>query len=361
MSTDTRGGDVWAPIAEHLSRIEDDGFSGLVRVTRGPDVLFESCHGLADRAAGLPVHPGTRFAVASLCKMFTAAGVLDAVRRGALSLTRPVVDILPPELRPTTLDPGVTVHHLLTHTSGIADYFEEDEDLPDYQEDYEALWTDLPAYRVRRPADFLPLFADLPAIQPPGVSCRYSNAGYLLLGLVLEQVSGTDFVTAVTERVLRPVGMAASGYFAVDEVHPDLAVGYLRPQEDGMPWRSNIYAMPPVGGADGGAYCTAADIERFLRNMAAGELLGPELREAMLTQQVMFDEDKAAGWGMGYGVYVNTVKGVFLHDGGDPGVESLGRLNTRTDTAIVLLASVEGFVDALGDLVIDTLEGPGSE
>lgn len=347
----------WAPVTEHLQGIEARGFSGLVRVTRGSAVLFESCHGPADRSAGLPVHPGTRFAVASLCKMFTAAGVLDAVRRGELTVGARVVDVLPPQLRPGTLDPGVTVHHLLTHTSGIADYFEEDESRPDHREDYAALWTDRPCYGIRRPADFLPLFADLPPVQPPGISWRYSNAGYLLLGLVLEQVSGRDFAAVVTERVLRPAGMADSGYFAVDEVHPDLAVGYLRPETEGLPWRSNIYAMPPVGGADGGAYCTAADIERFLRTMAAGELLGPELREAMLTPHVPLDPEDDPGWAMGYGVYVNPDKGVFLHDGGDPGVEAVGRLNTRTDTALVVLANVEGFVDDIVGALIGVLEG----
>lgn len=357
MSTDPRGRDLWTPVVEHLTRIEQDGFSGLARVTRGAEVLFESCHGLADRVAGLPVHPATRFAVASLCKMFTAAGVLDAVRRGELTLGTPVVEVLPPGMRPTTLDPGVTVHHLLTHTSGIADYFEEDEDLPDHRKDYAALWTDLPAYRILRPAHFLPLFAELPAIQPPGVSWRYSNAGYLLLGMVLEQVAGGDFGSVVTERVLAPIGMDDTGYFRVDEVRPDLAVGYLPPEADGMPRRSNVFAMPPVGGADGGAYCTAADIERFLRNMAAGELLGPDLGAAMLAPHVLCDPEDDPDWAMGYGVFLNEAKGVFLHEGGDPGVEALGRLNYRTDTTTVVLANVEGFVDDLAGVLIGVLEG----
>lgn len=206
--------------------------------------------------------------------MFTAAAVLDAVRRRELSLDAHVVDVLPPHRRPSTLDRRVTVHHLLTHTSGIGDYAEGDETLPGYLDDA-SLWRDRPSYRMEGVDDFLPLYAELTPVAAPGAEWHYCNAGYLLLGVMLEQATGLGFVAAVQTRVFEPVGMADSGYFRLDEPRPRIATGYLPPTEPGAPWRSNVYSIPVVGGGDGGAFATAADIDRFLRAVADGRLLGP--------------------------------------------------------------------------------------
>src|SRR5690606_9194686 len=243
----------WTQLQDRAEHLETDaGFSGVVRVTRGDQVLLESCLGLADRAHGTPVHVGTRFGTASLSKAFTAVAVLDAVGRGEVGLQDRVVDVLPASARPSALSPEVTVHHHLTHTAGLADYAEEDEDLPGFVEDYATIWTELPSYRVRDDLAILPLFADLPPVCPPGTAFHYSNAGYVLLGILLSRVSGMPFVEAVTTRVLEPAGMTDSGYPAFDEVHPDVATGYLPPLAPGRPWRTNIYSVHPVGGGDGG-------------------------------------------------------------------------------------------------------------
>lgn len=134
------GANQWQELGEQASRLEaEQGFSGILRVTRGEEVIFESCHGMANRAGRIPVRPATRFGTASLSKMFTAIGVLDAAGRGELALDDAIVDLLPEGKRPNTIRKDVAVHHLLSHTSGIGDYFEEDEDLPGYREDYGAL------------------------------------------------------------------------------------------------------------------------------------------------------------------------------------------------------------------------------
>lgn len=339
--------DRWQRLAGHAARLEaEQDFSGIVRVTRGEEVLLETCHGLADRAGGIPVRPGTRFATASLSKMFTAVGVLDAVGRGEVGLHDPVVDVLPADRRPSTLRPDVTVHHLLAHTSGIADYAEEDEALPGYVEDYATIWHDLPVYRVRDYAALLPLFGDLPPVCPPGTVFHYSNAGYVLLGILLAEVSGMPFAEAVRTRVLDPAGMRASGYLATDEVHPDVATGYLRPVQPGAPWRTNIYSVPPVGGGDGGALVTAADVTRFLTAVHRGGVWRGVTPADVLTPRVAVDE----GLSGGYGVLVRDT-GVFGKAGGDPGVATMARCDPATSTSLVLLANI-GWedVDGLGDL-----------
>lgn len=327
------GVDELANLDETLREWEKErDFSGVVLVSRGGVPDFQGCYGLADRAAQVPVRPGTRFALASLTKMFTAVAVADQVRSGTVGFDTPVHDVLPPERRPATLRPDVTVAHLLTHTSGIADYAEEEgEDALDYAD----LWIDRPCYRMLRPADFLPLFGDLPPYRPPGGRFHYSNAGYVLLGLLVEELAGEPYTDVIGHRVFEPAGMTGSGFFPLDEAHPDVAVGYLPPRAPGRPWRTNVYSVPPVGGGDGGAMSTAADLDRFLSRYDDGTLLGRPLRDAMLTARCPVDP----GIDMGYGVFLFS-DGRFGHGGGDPGVEVLVQRLPQLDTSVIVLCNV---------------------
>jgi CubicO group peptidase (beta-lactamase class C family) len=325
--------------------------SAAVLVTQAGRTVFEGCYGAADRGSGAPVTPRTRFGLASLTKMFTAVAVADLVGAGRLGFHDPVVDLLPPDRRPSTLRPDVTVHHLLCHTSGIADYAEEDEASPGYVPDYAALWTHRPVYRMERPADFLPLFGDLPPYREPGQRWQYSNAGYLLLGLVVEEVAGRPFTDVVQRRVFDRAGMTASGFFRLDEARPDVAVGHVRPAAPGLPWRTNVYSVPVVGGPDGGAFSTARDLDLFLRRYADGTLLG-DLRDVVLTPHA----DPGDGFGCGYGVFLHP-DGRYGHGGGDPGVEVVAHRFPDDDVHLVVLCNVEGLLDQVRTAVLDAWRG----
>lgn len=338
------GGDVLTGVDARLREwAEERDLSGVAVVTRGDGIEFAGCYGLANRADAVPVRVGTRFGLASLTKMFTAVAVADQVRAGAVRFDTPVVDVLPPERRPSTLRADVTVHHLLTHTSGIADYFD---DVGDYGE----LWAQRPCYRMLAPADFLPLFGDLPPVRGPGELFQYSNAGYIVLGLLLEQLAELPYPEVVRRRVFEPAGMDASGFFALDEARPDIAVGYLPPREPGAPWRSNIYSIPVIGGADGGAFSNAADLDRFLRRYDDGTLLGRPLRDAMLTPRC----PAFPGIEMGYGVLLYG-DGRFGHGGGDPGVEVLVQRIPARDADVIVLCNVNGLAPDVRTLLVDAV------
>jgi CubicO group peptidase (beta-lactamase class C family) len=335
--------DGWAGVERELRALADaDRFSGTALVTQGDRTLLELAAGLADRGNARAIGPGTRFGLASLSKPFTAAAVLTCVARGELGVHDRVVDLLPPHRRPRTLAEGVTVHHLLCHTSGIGDYAEEDEDLPGHVADYGSLWRDRPSYAMQRPDDFLPMYADAAPVCEPGTDFHYSNAGYVLLGAVLEEVTGQALADVVTARVLRPAGMADSGYFRLDEAVPDLALGYL------PSGRSNIYSIPVVGGGDGGAFATARDLDRFLRSIATGSLLGDDLSRLMRTPHASIGQ----GWSMGYGLFLDAG---FGHGGGDPGVETGARHLPALDVSMVVLCNAEGMLDAVWDLLESAL------
>jgi CubicO group peptidase (beta-lactamase class C family) len=345
------GGGVFERLDARLREwVEQRGYSGVAVITRAGVTEFEGCYGLANRADAVPIRVGTRFGLASVTKMFTAVAVVDLIRRGLVGFDTPVVGVLPPDRRPATLRPDVTVRHLLTHTSGIADYAEEDgpADL-----DYAALWVDRPCYRMLRPADFLPMFGDRPPYRGPGQRFQYSNAGYIVLGLLLEELAGQPYVEAVTRAVFEPAGMTASGFFALDEVRPDVAVGYLPPSEPGRPWRSNIYSIPVVGGADGGAFSTAADLDRFLRAYDDGSLVGPELRDVMLTPHTPVEDGLAMGCGVI--LYGEGRTRRFGHGGGDPGVGALIQRLPALDADAIALCNVNDHVSDVRDLLVEVV------
>lgn len=344
-------GDPEALDAELRRWTDERDFSGSVLLVEAGRTTFEGCYGSADRANALPVTPATRFALASVTKLFTACAVVGLVNVDLLDFDTRLVDVLPPAARPSTLHPDVTVHHLLCHTSGIADYAEEDPDTPGYVEDYGSLWVDRPVASMLRPIDFLPMFGDREPYRPPGERWQYSNAGYVLLGILVEEVTGRPFAEVVQEHVFDPAGMSASGFFRLDEPRPDTALGYLARSSPDAPWRTNIHSVPVVGGADGGAFSTTGDLVRFLQSVDDGTLLGPSRDRAMARHAEAGD-----GFAFGYGV-LHYPDGRFGHGGGDPGVEALVARWPEEDTELVVLCNMEDLAGEARDLVIDAWRG----
>jgi D-alanyl-D-alanine carboxypeptidase len=321
--------------------LDDADFSGIVHVV-GDDgeVPLTIARGLSDRAAGLPNHPGTRFGIASTTKMLTGLTIARLVDRGALRFEDRLADLVAEDLRPRDLDLRVSVHHLLTHTSGVADYFDESGEAP-----YEALWEDVPATRIRRPRDILPLMQDRPRLAEPGVAIQYNDGAFVLLGIAIEEVTGRSFPDAVRTEVFDPLGMSASGFWALDAIVPDLAVGYLPPDPARrLDWRTNVYAIPAMGQPDGGAQCTAADLVRALdalvgRGDASLAFLTPTTRARVLARTA---EDTAGKVAWGYGVkHVGEGASARVgHSGDDPGFSSRLWAYPATGERVVILSNV---------------------
>ncbi len=316
-------------------------FSGSVLVTRGAETLFSGAYGLASRAWRIANTLDTRFDTASVTKLFTAVAALQLSAQGRLPLETRAVDYL--GLQHTAISPDATLYHLLTHTSGIGDDADEENG-----ESYEALWINRPNYSVTRAADFLPQFAHKPANFPPGQGCRYCNCAYVLAGMMVEKASGMDYREFVRQHVFSPAGMAASGFFHMGDVNERVAEGCI-PLEgaDGARrgWRRNIYAYPPIGTPDGGAYVTAPDLERFLRALLAGRLLPPEETRLFITPQV--DYKPHDGWQQRFGLglwfaVLNDGQVQFCEkEGQNAGVSAVLRYYPERDVAVVLLSNLE--------------------
>jgi CubicO group peptidase (beta-lactamase class C family) len=196
-------------------------------------------------------------------------------------------------------------------------------------------------YRMRRPADFLPLFVDKPMKFPPGNRFDYNDAGFILLGLVIEAASGLTFTEYVEANVLARAGMADSGYFAADQLPARTARAYLQ-NPDGT-WRTNVFEVPAIGSADGGAYATAPDLARLWHTLmghrqAGQRLLSEAMTGTLLRPQVVTDLPAPYG---GYGLGVWLDDGLPFVEGGDPGVGMISRYFPESELSLTLLANVE--------------------
>ena len=300
--------------------IEAD-FHGVVHVEGDDDEPpMTLALGLADRVAGVAMHAGTRIACASTTKMLTGLTVARLVDRGDLRYEDRYADVVPLELRPRDLDPAVTLEQLLSHTSGVGDYADEYDGPP-----FEAIWETTTPAGIRGPRDTLELMRDLPRTGEPGATARYNNGAYILLGLAIEEVTGLAFPDAVRREVFEPLGMTASGFWPLDGLEPDLAVGYMPPDEDHPAWRTNVYSTPALGGPDGGAQVTAADMILALDGLtgrAAGRAFLTDATRARVTTPIAASAEEGVGYGLGAIRVGEGASARIGHAGEDPGASS---------------------------------------
>jgi CubicO group peptidase (beta-lactamase class C family) len=252
----------------------DRGFSGVAALRLGGEERLTLARGWASRPYRRRNTPGTSFGVASVSKLFTSLAVGRLVASGRLTLTDGVLpfvrDLLP------ALDPRVDVGHLLSHTSGMGDYFHEEIAGADYAD----LWLNRPCHRYVEPADFVPLFRDDPPAFAPGERFAYNNAAFIVLGLVVEAVTGERFADFARREVVEAAGMAGSGYWRLDELPPGCATGYAKGPSGP---RSNIYSLPVASGPDGGVFTNLADLDALWEALLSGRLLGRAVTEAWMT------------------------------------------------------------------------------
>ncbi|WP_369372163.1 serine hydrolase domain-containing protein [Promicromonospora sp. Populi] len=237
-------------------------FSGVVTIDVGDRRVLERSYRLAHRALQVPNTPTTRFAMASGSKSFTALAIMQQVVAGTLRLQDPVRQYLGDDL--PLIDDGVTIEHLLTHTSGIGDYLDEDADW-----DRADHVLPVPVHTLETAESFVPILGGFPSKHAPGARFTYCNGGYIVLAIVLERVTGRQFQDVVDTDVIQPAGLASTAYLRSDELPGDAALGYLHPEGD----RSNVLHLPVRGNGDGGAYTSAADLHRFWQALHAGAIV----------------------------------------------------------------------------------------
>jgi D-alanyl-D-alanine carboxypeptidase len=244
-----------------------DRFSGAVLVARGNEVLFHEAYGYADRERKIPNRKDTKFNLGSINKSFTRAAVLQLAKQGRLSLEDPIGKYLP-DYPNAEAARKVTIRHLLDMTSGIGDFFG-----PRYDA--------TPKEKIRTIADYLPLFADRPLEFEPGTNSRYSNGGFIVLGAIIEKVSGTDYYAYVKKDIFGPCGMTDTDSFESRKGVSNLALGYTREGGPAGALVVNNATLPMRGSSAGGGYSTAGDMLKYVLALSEGKIFLPEIGNGM--------------------------------------------------------------------------------
>jgi CubicO group peptidase (beta-lactamase class C family) len=319
-----------------LSRLsEADEFSGAALVAKDGRVVFQKAWGRADHATGRPNLADTKFNLASAGKMFTGVAVLQLAQAGKLSLDDTVGQHLPQYANPDVRE-KVTIRQLLTHTSGLGEMFNAK---------YKAQRENL-----RTVSAFVALFEDQPLLFTPGKSWSYSNAGFCLLGAIVEKASGKDYHQYLDAHVFGPAGMTNTGAFETDKPIANAAIGYTRDEastpEELRERRDNLKLHVVKGSPAGGSFSTVEDLEKFAAALLGNRLLDAEHTQLALRGQARTGVGNDAS---GLGFQVEPAKGhlVVGHRGGFPGISASFFMYPDDGYTVVVLSNYDSIAPVL--------------
>jgi len=303
---------------EHVVQgyVASQSFMGSVLVARGGQVILSKGYGSANLEWNIPNSPTTKFRLGSITKQFTAASVLLLEERGKLSTGDPVKKYLPDA--PAAWD-KITIFHLLTHTSGIPNF------------------TSFPEYKkiepfATTPGEVVARFRDKPLDFAPGEKWSYSNSGYLLLGYLIEKITGGSYEKFVTENIFTPLGMKDSGCDSNSAVIAHRASGYVH---DARGFENAGFIHMSIPHAAGALYSTTEDLLKWEQGLFGGKVLKPESLAKMTTP---FKENYACG----LGVQIIDGHKRIEHGGGIEGFNTNLAYYPDEKLTVVVLANVNG-------------------
>lgn len=311
-----------ADLSQMLEKLAaEDRFSGVVLLAKDGKPVFEKAYGYADRDKKIANTVDTSFCIGSMNKMFTSVAIAQLVQQGKLIYSDTVAKLLP-DYPDKEIAAKITVHQLLTHTSGLGDFFG-----PEFDQKKDS---------VHDLRDYLQFFAGKPLKFEPGKGWSYSNAGMLVAGLIVERVSGQNYFDYVRDHIYQPAGMTSSGSYEKNKPEPNQAIGYMR---QGDKWVSNYTTLPLMGSSAGGGYSTAPDLLRFAQALREHKLLNVALTDEITAGKV----DAPVGGKYAYGFAESLVDGkrVIGHNGGAHGVNANLDIYWDSGYTVIVLANLD--------------------
>jgi CubicO group peptidase (beta-lactamase class C family) len=299
----------------------DDRFSGAVLMAKDGKPFFQKAYGDADREKKIPNNAETKFRLGSMNKMFTSVAIAQLAQQGKLKYTDTVAQLLP-DYPDKDAAAKITVHHLLTHTSGLGDFFGDE--------------FDKKKDSIRDLKDYLQFFAGKPLQFEPGKEFSYSNAGMIVAGLIVERVSGQSYFDYVREHIYKPAGMTNSDSYEKTKRQPSQSVGYMR---EGGKWIPNFDSLPLMGSSAGGGDSTAPDLLKFDQALRGQKLLNADLTKTVTTGKV----EVGGGDKYAYGFEESQVDGkrVVGHGGGAPGMNANLDIYWDSGYTVVVLCNLD--------------------
>lgn len=303
--------------------VKADKFSGVVLIAKGEKPILEKAYGLASKEYNVGNRVDTKFNLGSINKVFTHVAIAKLIEQGKLSLDDKLGKHLPDYPNRDAAE-KVTVRHLVNMSSGIGDIFNKK-------------YFETPPNRLREIKDFLPLFASDPLRFEPGTKKEYSNGGYVVLGAIIEKLSGVSYYDFLREHVFKPAGMQNTDSYDADMIVPNLANGYTRRTNGAsasVPLRNNIYQRPARGSSAGGGYSTAEDLLKFALALKSNKLLSPQYTGWIVGKaepsRATAGADKNSLTGVGFGAA-----------GGSPGVNALLDIEFGSGYTMIVLSNYD--------------------
>jgi CubicO group peptidase (beta-lactamase class C family) len=313
------------------NEVRAKAFSGVVSIVRQETTLYEKAFGYADRSNKLENELNTRFGIASGTKFLTALAIGKLIDAKKLSLSTKLKDCIAHQF--SNYSAEITVGHLLNHTSGIPDYYDEEKIT-----DFENFALNVPSYNLKTLRDYLPTFPDEPMKFMPGTQFSYCNGGFILLGLVIEEITGMIYQDFVTQEILKPIGMERSGFFWLYKLPEMTALGYL---DDAAGWRTNIYNLPIVGGSDGGVFTNVRDLSMLWKAFFNYQILSKGLVDVFSQPSVKVEfegENTYYGYGLWINEDVDQNREVYIL-GGDAGVSFRSGVNLADNLQSTMISN----------------------
>ncbi|HEX5702491.1 MAG TPA: serine hydrolase domain-containing protein [Pyrinomonadaceae bacterium] len=299
-----------------------DRFSGAVLVARYGKTVFSQAYGLADREKKTANTLKTRFRIGSMNKMFTAVAALQLVQKGKLDLKAPFGNYLT-DYPNKDVASKVTIEQLLSHTGGTGDIFG-----PEFDKN---------RLELKTLQDYVKLYGNRAPGFAAGSRWQYSNYGFLLLGVLVEKVSGQSYYDYVRDHIFKPAGMTGTASEPEEQLVADRSMGYTRFGGAGL--RPNTDTLPYRGTSAGGGYSTVEDLLKFATALQTHKLLNAQYTEMLTTGKV----DTPGGSKYAYGFQDSVINGTrcFGHGGGAPGMNGELKICPGPGYVIAVLANID--------------------
>lgn len=313
-----------------------DQFSGAVLVAKDGKPVFEQAYGMADRTRQIPNSLDTKFRIGSMNKMFTATAIMQLVQAGKIDLDAPFGTYIT-DYPNKSMSSQVTIRQLLTHTGGTGDIFG-----PQFEKN---------RLKLKTLQDYIDLYGKRPVLFKPGSKFDYSNYGFVLLGRVVEKVTGQTYYDYVHDHIFVPAGMTSTGSPPENVAVSNQSIGYMM-SPDGK-WVVNTNTLPYRATSAGGGYSTVGDLLRFANALQSHRLLDARYTTMMTTGKVAMGGPLKYGFGFGSGPINGTL--CFGHNGGAPGMN--GDLEICADgyTVVTLANEDPPSAERVEDFIISRL------
>lgn len=327
--------------------VNKDLFSGVIAVAKTEEIIYQSSHGFANIPLKIPPNLDTKFNLGSMNKMFTSIAIAKLVQEEKVSFEDTIAAVLPD----VTIDQSekITIHHLLTHTSGLGNFF-----TPEYMKNKD---------KYLEIGDLLPIIEKEKLAFSPGERFKYSNSGFEVLGMIIEKISSTSYFDFVREHVFLTIGMKNTDSYRKDEQISNIAEGYTRMPMKGPDvkeeLRSNKQMSRIKGSAAGGGYSTVNDLLLFSKALFSYKLLSEKLTKIVFKGKIkMSSENENYNYAYGFGSHNFGSLIRYGHNGGAPGINSFFGVYQPVNYTLIVLSNfdppaAERVANKIHDLILN--------